>query len=131
MTTGNVAALLSPLVFIPVLTFAFGTQKYDWESMKLIRKGDDTEIIRRSSVADGTPDPEFVPGAHEPSAAQAEADMKRLNKDAKIARSLTVFLTLALLIVWPMPMFGSNYVFSKSFFTGKSHFDISFGCAGC
>lgn len=131
MPTGNVAALLSPLVFVPVLTFAFGTQKYDWESMKLIRRGDDTEIIRRSSVADGTPDPAFVPGAHGPSAAEQEADMKRLNKDAKIARSLTVFMTVALLVIWPMPMYGSKYVFSKGFFTGKYYNHVSSKRARC
>lgn len=88
--------------------------------MKQIRRGDDSEIIRRSSVADGTPDPESVPGAHVPSQAEEEAELVRLNKDAKIARGLTVFLSIALLVIWPMPMYGSGYVFSKKFFTGKS-----------
>lgn len=124
-SSGNVAALLSPIVFVPVLTFAFGTQKYDWESMKQIRRGDDTEIIRRSSVADGTPDPELVPGAHGPSQAQQDAEMTQLNKDAKIARGLTVFMTIALLVLWPMPMYGSKYVFSKGFFTGEHCVTIS------
>lgn len=87
--------------------------------MKQIRRGDDSEIIRRTSVVDGTPDPSLVPGGHGPSEAEQEADIKRLNRDAKISRSLTVFMTVALLVLWPMPMYGSNYVFSKKFFTGK------------
>src|SRR5277367_2418550 len=31
---------------------------------------------------------------------------------------MTVFLTLALLVLWPMPMYGTGYIFSKKFFTG-------------
>src|ERR1700749_3973534 len=50
MLAGNVTALLSPIIFIPILTFAFGRQNYNWESMRMIRKGDDSEIIRRASV---------------------------------------------------------------------------------
>jgi urea-proton symporter len=41
MLAGNVAALLSPLVFIPVLTYAFGADNYDWRSMKEIKKADE------------------------------------------------------------------------------------------
>jgi hypothetical protein len=31
---------------------------------------------------------------------------------------LFVYRTLALLVLWPLPMYGSKYVFSKTFFTG-------------
>ena len=116
MLAGNVAALLSPLVFVPILTYAFGRQNYDWESMKAIRKGDDTEIVRRASV-----DLELVPGHSNTSADQEEAEQKKLKKSAVIARNLTGFMTLALLVLWPMPLYGSGYVFSKKFFTGKQH----------
>jgi len=118
MLAGNVTALLSPLVFVPVLTFAFGRQNYDWLSMRNIRRGDDTEIIRRASIS--------VESDVRPSvaAAQAEADaadateQAKLKKAAVISRSLTVFMTIALLVLWPMPMYGSGYIFSKKFFTG-------------
>ena len=113
MLAGNVAALLSPLVFVPVLTFAFGRQKYDWVSMKNIKRGDDTEIVRRHSV-----DLELVPG-HSNTSADADAEEQaKLWKSALIARSLTGFMTIALLVLWPMPMYGSGYIFSKKFFTG-------------
>ena len=45
-------------------------------------------------------------------------EQRQLSRSAKIARTLTVVLTLCLLILWPMPMYGSGYIFSKSFFTG-------------
>lgn len=114
MLAGNVAALLSPLVFVPVLTYAFGRQKYDWQSMRDIRRGDDTEIVKRHSV-----DLEQVPGHVEINPVDDEAEQAMLKKRAIIARSLTGFMTLAFLVLWPMPMYGSGYVFSKKFFTGK------------
>ena len=86
--------------------------------MKMIARVDDSEIIRRNSVASGTIDPELVPGTAI-STEQEEKDVAHLNKVAKIARGLTVFMTVALLVLWPMPMYGSKYVFSKKFFTGK------------
>ena len=86
--------------------------------MKLIRKGDDSEIIRRTSVASGTIDPELVPGSEPRTTADEEAEIAHLNKVAKFARGLTVFMAIAFLVVWPMPMYGTGYVFSKKFFTG-------------
>ncbi|RMZ76393.1 hypothetical protein DV737_g4866, partial [Chaetothyriales sp. CBS 132003] len=87
MLAGNVAALLSPLVFVPLLTFAFGRQNYDWESMRQIRKGDDTEIVRRASV-----DHEIVLDQVNTSQSQEQEQMeqKKLMKAALLARSLTL-----------------------------------------
>ncbi|KIV97412.1 hypothetical protein PV10_01167 [Exophiala mesophila] len=113
MLAGNVTALLSPLIFIPVLTFAFGKQNYDWESMKQIRKVDDSEILRRASV-----DAEMARTVIMQSAEQEAAEQTKLHKSAIIARSLTGIMTLALLVLWPMPMYGTGYIFSKKFFTG-------------
>ena len=123
MLAGNVAALCSPLIFIPVLTFAFGRQNYDWVSMWNIRKVDDSAIVRRSSV-----DPErrassvaiHHRAAIKAAAANAESDAEqaKLKKSALIARSITVFMALALIILWPMPMYGTAYIFSEKFFTG-------------
>jgi hypothetical protein len=114
MLAGNVVALLSPLIFIPVLTFAFGKQNYDWESMKEIRRGDDSDLAAAAHI-----DLELTPGATSRSEEAEAAEQAKLKKAAVIARSLTVFMTLALLVVWPMPMYGSGYIFSKKFFTGE------------
>jgi hypothetical protein len=113
MLAGNVAALLSPIVFIPVLTYALGADNYDWESMKAIRKGDDTDLAAAAHL-----DPEMVSTLQPVTPEQEEAEQRQLLKAAKTARYLTLFLTVALLVLWPMPMYGSGYVFSKKFFTG-------------
>ena len=124
MLAGNVAALCSPLIFIPILTFAFGRQNYDWVSMWNIRKVDDSAILRQTKAAD----PERRAGsvaihhkaAMKAAAADAESDAEqaKLKKSALIARSVTVFMALALIILWPMPMYGTGYIFSEKFFTG-------------
>lgn len=114
MLAGNVTALLSPLIFVPVLTLIFGRQNYDWESMKMIRRSDDSEIIRRASV-----DTEMQREIAARTAEQEAAEQAKLNKAAIISRSLTVFMTIALLVLWPMPLYGTGYIFSKHFFTGE------------
>ncbi|KAL5398090.1 hypothetical protein PMIN03_001415 [Paraphaeosphaeria minitans] len=113
MLAGNVVALLSPLIFVPVLTYAFGPQNYDWVSMKAIRKGDDQDLATDAHV-----DIELVPGERRNSVAEEEVEQAKLLKASKIARWMTVFMTLAFLVLWPLPMYGSGYIFSKKFFTG-------------
>ncbi|OCL08720.1 Na+/solute symporter [Glonium stellatum] len=113
MLAGNVVALLSPLVFVPIFTYALGPQNYDWLSMKAIRKGDDHELAAAAHV-----DLEMIPGERSHSVAEDAEEQAKLKKASRIARYMTVFMTLALLVLWPMPMYGSAYVFSKKFFTG-------------
>ena len=113
MLAGNVTSLLAPVVFAPLLSLIFRTPKYDWVSMRNIRKGDDSELAAAAHM-----DLELVPGQSRQSDHEEREEQHHLAKASKIARSLTVFLTLALLILWPMPMYGSGYIFSKKFFTG-------------
>ncbi|KAH0559887.1 hypothetical protein GP486_003590 [Trichoglossum hirsutum] len=107
MLAGNVAALLSPCVYIPILTYAFGPDNYDYASMRDIRRADDDKTAAA--------DPEVVLEAE---AATAVEDEARYITAGKIARYTTVGMTLILLVLWPMPLYGSGYIFSKSFFTG-------------
>lgn len=113
MLAGNVVSLLAPATFIPILSFVLSSPKYDWQSMLAIRKADDKDLAAAADV-----DIELIPGQAEYPEQASEEEQKKLGRAAKIARSLTVFLTLALLVLWPMPMYGSGYIFSKSFFTG-------------
>ncbi|KAJ5897317.1 hypothetical protein N7504_007605 [Penicillium tannophilum] len=113
MLAGNVAALLSPVIISPVLTLIFGSQNYDYESMRQIRRVDDSEV-----AADAHVDIELVPGEHGPIDTENEEEIRKLNKAALYSRTLTVFMAFAMLILWPIPMYGTSYVFSKKFFTG-------------
>jgi urea-proton symporter len=113
MLAGNVVALLAPAVIIPILTFALGPDNYDWASMAAIKKADDSDMATAAHM-----DLETIPGERRASVVEMEEEQAMLIRAGKIARWLTVILTLALLVLWPMPMYGSGYVFSKPFFRG-------------
>ncbi|KAF4462571.1 urea active transporter [Fusarium albosuccineum] len=110
MLAGNVVALLSPVIFVPFFTFVFGPDRYDWSSMAAIKQVEDSnssDLMEDSENA--SPPVTYV---------APEEDKAKLNKASKTAKIMTVCMTLALLVLWPMPMYGSSYVFSKEFFTG-------------
>ncbi|RAL00455.1 sodium:solute symporter family protein [Aspergillus ibericus CBS 121593] len=114
MLAGNVAALLSPVIFSPILTLIFGSQNYDYESMRAIRRVDDTDVAAAAHV-----DLELIPGEiNTQTAAQEEEEMRKLNRAALYSRTLTIAMVFCFLILWPIPMYGTSYVFSKKFFTG-------------
>ncbi|PNS21632.1 hypothetical protein CAC42_991 [Sphaceloma murrayae] len=113
MLVGNVVALLAPAIFVPLFSIIFKSEPYDWKSMAAIRKADDSDLAAAAQV-----DLELVPGEHVETTEEARAEMAKLDKAAKIAKTLCACLTLALLILWPMPMYGTGYVFSRKFFTG-------------
>lgn len=106
-------ALLSPLIFVPLFTLIFGLDHYDWASMAAIRKGDDHDLAEEANV-----DLELVPGEFQRTADDEAEEQAKLLRASKIAKYTTVGMTLVLLILWPMPLYGTGYVFSKSFFTG-------------
>jgi urea-proton symporter len=112
MLAGNVVALLSPVLFIPILTYAFGVDNYDYKSMESIRRGDDSDI------AAGNIDLELVPSATNPPEVTARDERAMLKHASKTAKATTAGMTLILLILWPIPLYASGYVFSKPFFTG-------------
>ena len=47
-----------------------------------------------------------------------EAQQKLLKRKSLIAKVVASTLTVCLLLLWPIPMYGSKYVFSEKFFTG-------------
>jgi urea-proton symporter len=81
--------------------------------MAAIRKGDDDDLASAHDV-----DLELVSGEGGVSEAEMAAEQEKLRKSSKIAKTMTAVLTLALLLLWPIPMYGSSYIFSKPFFTG-------------
>jgi hypothetical protein len=113
MLAGNVVALLSPLIFIPILTYGFGADNYDYESMRSIRRGDDSDVAAEANI-----DLELVPGTFNLSEAEEREEQSNLLHASKIAKAATVAMTLVLLVLWPMPLYGTGYIFSEPFFTG-------------
>lgn len=120
MLAGNVVALLSPLVFVPLLTYAFGADDYDWATMAAIKQGDDADLspadVKAGELEDGGGgDQALPPGV---TFMAPEQDMAKLKRASRLAKWLTLVMAVSFLVLWPMPMYGSGYVFSKPFFTG-------------
>lgn len=131
MLIGNVVALLSPVIFMVILTFAFKPQNFDWEILKQIKRVDETaEIIEALEPTEVDPEKksdehEIEPVttfadqmAHTQKATILAAETEHLRRASKIAGYICLFLTWALIIMWPMPMYGLKYIFSEKFFTG-------------
>lgn len=116
MLAGNVVALLSPLIYIPILTYAFGAQSYDYKSMAQIRLANDLDLVSDPELLP-SPSPSSLLPSSDPNPPLTD-DQAKLTRASIIAKALTASMTLALLILWPMPLYGSGYVFSKRFFTG-------------
>ncbi|KAI1320322.1 Na+/solute symporter [Xylariaceae sp. FL0255] len=113
MLAGNVVALLSPLILIPLFTLIFGLDKYDWKSMMQIRKADDHDVANSAGV-----DLEQTTGGHTETRVEFDDEQAKLIRASKISKWTTVGLTLAFLVLWPFPLYGTSYIFTKPFFTG-------------
>ncbi|CAF1522980.1 unnamed protein product [Adineta ricciae] len=102
MLVGNVVALFSPVLFVPIFSFiAPDPTPYDFTSMKEIKLIDDGP----------NHNPQITPE-------EAERGVIHLTRKLRIARILAIFLTSCFVLIWPWPMYGSAYVFSEAFFTG-------------
>ena len=111
MLAGNVVALLSPMIFIPILTYGFGPQNYDWKSMAMIRLADDSDVVKNTDV-------EGIPVAVGLTPEQNEKEQATLKRASLVAKAVTAAMTLILLVLWPIPLYAESKIFSKSFFTG-------------
>ncbi|KAF3937120.1 hypothetical protein ABW19_dt0203094 [Dactylella cylindrospora] len=116
MLLGNVVALCSPAVFVPIITYITGPDNYNWRSMRQIQL-----------VGEGNPDkaaglndqPEVVNEHGEITYVDPYQDqLDHLEKVLGKSKKITLVMSLILLIIWPMPFFGTGYIFSEGFFTG-------------
>lgn len=160
MLTGNVVALLSPCVTIPILTYVFKPQNFDWELLKNIKRADESEELAEleeeqdsenvvgltTAPSNDSSDQVNTDSVNEEKqelkvseskikpirtilssiqkekpnqlAEELEKEKKELARALKIAYGLCLFFAFSFLLIWPMPMYGSHYIFSKKFFTG-------------
>ncbi|SCV70237.1 BQ2448_1631 [Microbotryum intermedium] len=96
---GCIVGIGSSALVTIVLSLAFPAN-YDWASLAAVRvltqNGDQIDVSFE--------DPSYNP--------------EKLRRAALYARGITLFLFLALFIIWPLSMYGDGYIFSKKFFFG-------------
>ncbi|KAJ3277876.1 hypothetical protein HK104_002881, partial [Borealophlyctis nickersoniae] len=98
MLAGNLAALLVAGMVSAAVSL-MNPDDYDWESTKNLAKQAD-EVEEKE---------DFDP---------SEMDPAKLDKAARFAYVYAGGLAVVLVLLWPIPMYLSKYVFSKGFFYG-------------
>lgn len=134
---GNVVALCSPVILIPLFTLLFKKDKFDFhklQSIKSVREDEPPSLVSTSSgsiVTGREYESEMVDREKTPTLTAQElerisamnnekelANELMLHKYSKWSKIICVITILAFLVLWPMPMYGTGYVFSRKFFTG-------------
>lgn len=112
LVAGNMMSLCGPIVMTPLLTY-IKPDNYDWELLKDIKQADDADD-GTSSVTE--------PKHEETGLTAREAEEVEHGRVLLKARTkaliVSIVLTLCYLILWPIPMYGTRYVFSRGFFKG-------------
>ncbi|KAF9554251.1 hypothetical protein BGW38_009335 [Lunasporangiospora selenospora] len=133
MLAGNLAALFSG-GFISVVISLWKPDNYTFEATRSLQQVTD-DVVSGSESNDSSEDVTTmddktkevsekqdstavkIATAKERFALTAEDDAK-LAKAAQFARWSSGVLTVVLILLWPLPMFFSKYVFSSGFYTG-------------
>ncbi|KAE9986099.1 hypothetical protein BLS_000032 [Venturia inaequalis] len=104
---GQVTAIISPCIYSPLITYLTGPQNFDWEIFQNIRAVDDSDvkgITQEQLAAQQTIEHSTI-----------EEDTK-LKQERNIAAWASIAVALCFLIIFPMPLYGTRYVFNLSFF---------------
>ncbi|RLV94276.1 Urea active transporter [Spathaspora sp. JA1] len=130
MLAGNCVALLSPLILVPYFTYVFKPQNFDWNILntKIFRVDEDEELREAMNENTGEDQEHITPIKSQVSVIARdlieheienhEPEQQVLHKAFFKCCIICISLTVCLLVLWPMPMFGTKYIFSKQFFTG-------------
>lgn len=103
MMAGNLVALFSPLLVTVPLSL-WKPDNFTFDATRNI------EIVEDETA----PEPAAAIQKEE----DVEAEQAQMRKSARFAKYTSVTLALCLFVLWPLPMFGSQYVFSLPFFRG-------------
>jgi hypothetical protein len=110
LVIGNVVSLLSGVFFSVALTFLFGKDNFDWSQLQTrihVARDEDVKGITEEQLRQQEAAEHLTP--------EAITGLKRARKQAILA---TVILFFSMMVLWPMPMVGTSYIFSKNFFRG-------------
>ncbi|MCJ1320908.1 hypothetical protein MMC15_006249 [Xylographa vitiligo] len=109
LVIGNGTSLACGVLYSIICTYVFGPEDFDWERFKTVRAVDDSDV-------------------HGVSKEQLEQQLKRellspeeergLRRGKKQGIVLAAVLCAIFVVLWPLPMYGTRYIFSRGFFVG-------------
>ncbi|CCG22383.1 major urea transporter [Candida orthopsilosis Co 90-125] len=130
MLTGNVVALLFPLITVPLFTLIFKPQNFNWKLLetRITRVDEEEELMEATKSDNFNDDEKLSPIKSQISVIASQLveeerphyteEQQTLHRAFKRCVAVCLFLTVSLLVIWPMPLYGSKYIFSRKFFTG-------------
>ncbi|KAL3481042.1 Sodium:solute symporter family-domain-containing protein [Aspergillus californicus] len=101
---GNMLALTAPIVLTPLITY-ISPENYDFAKFNEIELVDDSAISGSGKTQDAL-------------AVTTVEERRALLRSRNIALGAALFIAVSMTILWPIPMYGTGYIFSKRFFTG-------------
>ncbi|KAE8548998.1 hypothetical protein EYB25_009381 [Talaromyces marneffei] len=115
---GTVASAFSPLPYSVIITYLTGPQSYDWADFKkehLAVEKLDSDLTTTHHVLK-SPESQQQQQHNYEDPASAASNAKELQRWGRIAGFWSVATFLGHWVIWPLPMYGSRYIFGKGFF---------------
>ncbi|KAJ5087351.1 hypothetical protein N7456_010967 [Penicillium angulare] len=115
-TYGTVASCFSPIIYSVVITL-IKPQHYDWndfkkEKLALEKLESDLTTAHHHEASDAIRENSLEDGP----ASSSKFDAQELKRWGRIAAFWSIATFLGHWVLWPLPMYGSHYVFGKKFF---------------
>lgn len=114
LAAGNTVAIGIPAVLVPIFVF-IKPDNFDWEKWKTgIHQVDDSEFDKEhglTNVMSGEDATELV-------IERERSEDAMMRRKRNIGCCLAILFVLFFLILFPIPLYASNYIFTKTFFRG-------------
>lgn len=113
LAAGNIVAVGCPLVLVPILVF-IKPSNFDFDKWLEIKQDDNADYNEAHGIKNVLSRDEITKLVLE----ERMRNDRDLRKHTKIGYIFGAIFILFFLILFPMPLYGTKYVFSKSFFRG-------------
>lgn len=115
---GTVASAFSPIPYSVLITYLTGPQSYDWADFKkkhLALEKLDSDLTTTHHVPNSPDesDSQQQQQQDDEEPASAASNAKELKRWGRIATFWSVAGFLGHWVIWPLPMYGSRYIFGK------------------
>lgn len=109
---GTVASAFSPIPYSIIITFATKPQNYDWSEFQKERLALE-KLESALTTSHHRPPPHHRPEDDAEHASHSPTSARELKRWGRIAAFWSIATFLGHWVIWPLPMYGSHYVFGK------------------
>jgi hypothetical protein len=108
---GTIASTFSPIPYSIIITFLTKPQRYDWAEFQKERLALEQLESYLTTVHSRDDDEEVEAGGGQHSHSASSA--RELKRWGRIAAFWSIATFLGHWVIWPLPMYGSHYIFGK------------------